>query len=125
MIPLSLTSSLILFAWCSVTTHTLILLFDVFYGFVMAAAQGMLPPSLGTLTEDLSKMGVRMGMVFSLCEFAVLVGNLVAGLLIQVEGGGYLGAQMFAGATMLTGVRFLTAARGRRVGWKWLFIVWV
>jgi hypothetical protein len=46
---------------------------------------------------DLSKMGVRLGMVFSLLEFAFLVGNPLAGALITAENGRYLSAQMYAG----------------------------
>jgi hypothetical protein len=84
----------------------------------MAAAQGMLPPSLGSLTVDLSKMGVRMGMVFSICGFAVLVGNPLTGALITLDGGRYLYAQMFAGSAMTLGVLFLTAARVLKSGWS-------
>jgi predicted MFS family arabinose efflux permease len=118
MIPLSLLSGLILFCWVGVSTHTEIIVFDVFYGFIMAAAQGMFPPSLGSLTTDLSKMGVRMGMVFSICGFAVLIGNPLAGALITLGGGGYLYAQMFSGSAMTLGVVFLTAARVLKSGWK-------
>ena len=118
MIPLTLLSGLILFCWAAVTTHTEIIVFDVFYGFIMAAAQGMFPPSLGSLTDDLSKMGVRMGMVFSLCGFAVLIGNPLAGALITWHGGGYLGAQMFAGCAMTLSVMFLGAARVLKSGWS-------
>jgi MFS family permease len=118
MIPLSLVSGLILFCWAGVSNHTEVVVFDVFYGFIMAAAQGMFPPSLGSLTENLSKMGVRMGMVFSICGFAVLIGNPLAGALITLDGGRYLYAQMFAGGAMTLGVAFLTAARVLKSGWS-------
>lgn len=117
MVPLSLISGLILYSWAGVKTYREILVFDVFYGFIMAAAQGMLPPSLGSLTDDLSKMGVRIGMVFSICGFAVLIGNPVAGALIQVDNGGYLYAQIFSGTVMTVGVCFLAAARVLKTGW--------
>ena len=84
----------------------------------MASAQGMFPPSLGSLTTDLSKMGVRMGMVFSICGFAVLIGNPLAGALITLNDGRYLYTQMFSGAAMTLGVVFLTAARVIKTGWK-------
>jgi len=118
MIPLSLVSGLILFCWAGVSTHTEIIVFDVFYGFIMAAAQGMFPPSLGSLTTDLSKMGVRMGMVCSICGFAVLIGNPLAGALITLNDGRYLYAQVFSGAAMTLGVVFLSAARVIKTGWE-------
>ncbi len=75
MIPLSLFTGIILLFWALVKTYAGVLGFDVIYAFIMASAQGMFPPSLGSLTSDLSKMGVRMGMVFSLCGFALLAGQ--------------------------------------------------
>ena len=87
----------------------------------MAAAQGMMPPSLGSLTSDLSKMGVRIGMVFSILGFAILIGNPLAGALISVDGGKYLYAQMYAGSALVLGVVFLAAARVVVTGWK-LFV---
>ena len=121
MIPLSLIAGLILLAWAGVTNHNGILVFDVFYGIFMAAAQGMMPPSLGSLTSDLSKMGVRIGMVFSILGFAILIGNPLAGELISVDGGKYLYAQMYAGSALVLGVVFLAAARVVVTGWK-LFV---
>lgn len=117
MIPLTFLPALILFCWASVHTQASLLLFDIFYGFLMASGQGMLPPSLGSLTKDPSKMGVRFGMVFSICGFALLIGQPLAGALIEAHGGGYLYAQMYSGAAMMMGVIFMTAARTKIVGW--------
>jgi len=55
--------------------------------------------------------GTRMGMVFTIVSFAVLTGPPIAGQLIQKKDGGYLYAQLFAGADMLVGACFLVAAR--------------
>lgn len=83
----------------------------------------MLPPSLGSLTEDLSKMGVRMGMVFSICGLALLVGQPLAGVLISADGGNYLYTQMYSGASMTLGVVFMIGARVAKMGWKLWVIV--
>jgi predicted MFS family arabinose efflux permease len=123
MIPLSLLSGLILFAWSGVHNQTEVIIFDVFYAFIMASGQGMFPASLGSLTDDLSKMGVRMGMAFAVCGIALLIGQPLAGVLIQAHGGGYMYAQMSSGATMTLGVVFLVVARTYRVGWRWNVIV--
>jgi MFS family permease len=118
LVPLTFVSGLVLLCWAGVSNHSGLLVFDVFYGFLMAAAQGMFPPSLGSLTTDLSKMGVRMGMVFSLMGFALLIGNPLAGALISLEGGRYLYAQMYAGSALIAGVVLLATARVARTGWK-------
>jgi len=93
LIPLSFFSALILLCWAAINSHGELIIFDVFYGVVMAGSQGMLPPSLGSLTTDLSKMGVRMGMVFSLLGFATLIGNPLAGDLITLDGGSFFYAK--------------------------------
>ncbi|KAE8452210.1 hypothetical protein EG329_001677 [Mollisiaceae sp. DMI_Dod_QoI] len=123
MIPLTLIAGLTLFCWAAVKDYQGVLVFDTIYGFIMASAQGMFPPSLGSLTTDLSKMGVRMGMVFSICGFALLIGEPLAGVLIAADGGGYLYAQMWSGAAMTLGGVFLGAARISKMGWKLCVIV--
>lgn len=40
MIPLTLMAAIILFCWTTVKDYQGILVFDIFYGFVMAAGQG-------------------------------------------------------------------------------------
>jgi hypothetical protein len=40
MIPLTLVTAVILFCWAAVKDYQGILVFDIFYGFVMAAGQG-------------------------------------------------------------------------------------
>jgi MFS family permease len=118
LIPLSFVAGLILLCWAGVKNHAGLLAFDVFFGSLVAAAQGMLPPCLGSLTTDLSKMGVRMGMVFSLLGFALLIGSPLAGALITADNGRYLYAQMYAGGALIAGVVALVAARVARTGWK-------
>lgn len=122
MIPLTLLSGLILYCWASVDSYTGILVFDVFYGLIMSAGQGMLPPSLGSLTKDRSKMGVRIGMVFTIGGLALLIGQPLAGALIEARDGQYLYAQMYAGSCMIAGVLFMVAARVRVAGWR-LFVI--
>lgn len=83
----------------------------------------MFPPSLGSLTTDLSKMGVRMGMVFSICGLALLIGQPLAGVLITADGGSYLYTQMYSGASMTLGVVFMIGARISKMGWKpWVIV---
>jgi hypothetical protein len=118
IVPLSLVSGLTLLCCAGVKNDAGLLVFDVFYGFVLAAAQGMFPPSLGSLTDDLSKMGVRMGMVFSLIGFALLIGNPLAGALISFDGGRYLYAQMYAGSALTFGTGLVAAARVSMTGWQ-------
>lgn len=73
--------------------------------------QSLFPATLLTLTRDLKKMGVRIGMVFSIISLACLIGPPLAGALIQSNEGNYLHAQIFGGTTMICGSLMLVGAR--------------
>lgn len=60
-----------------------------------------------------------MGMIFTIVSFAVLTGPPIEGALIAADGERYVGAQCFAGASMMLGAVALTAARVGRTGWVW------
>jgi MFS family permease len=94
---------------------------SVLYGIMAAAIQSLFPTGISLLTEDLSKVGSRMGMAFTVASFATLTGPPISGASIEYEGG-YKGAQAFAGTAMLLGAGFLIAAKKRRMqttGARW------
>ena len=70
---------------------------------------------LATLTTDLSKLGVRFGMVDSLLAFASLAGPPLAGALIQSDNGGFLKAQIWGGVVTLCASFFICAAKWTQV----------
>lgn len=92
--------------------------FSVIYGLFAAGIQSLFPATLSSLTTDLKKMGVRMGMVFSVVSFACLTGPPLAGALVQKDNGGYLYAQMFAGTCLMCGCFTLVCARIARTGFS-------
>ena len=65
---------------------------------------------------DLSKMGVRSGMCFSIISIACLTGPPIAGALIELQHGHYLYAQMFGGSAFIGGTCTLTVARIAKIG---------
>lgn len=87
--------------------------FAAVYGYFGAGVQSLFPASLSNLTppQDMDKIGVRMGMVFSVVSLAAVSGPPIAGALVDREGGGYLGAQIFGGTVMVLGAGFLVAAK--------------
>ncbi|KAI9676812.1 MAG: hypothetical protein M1817_006651 [Caeruleum heppii] len=66
LIPVSLAGGLTLYCWVAVHGHTGLFVFSVFYGLFGAGIQGLFPATLSSLTTDLTKAGVRMGMIFSI-----------------------------------------------------------
>ncbi|KAH0556791.1 hypothetical protein GP486_005423 [Trichoglossum hirsutum] len=118
MIPSAAFASVVLFCWIPVQDSTGLTVFSVLYGLFAAGVQSLFPATLSALTTDMGKMGVRMGMVFSIISFASLIGPPIAGALIQQRNGGYLYAQIYAGSVVMCGCLMLVATRIAKVGLK-------
>lgn len=118
IIPFAFISGLLLFCWAAITSRGGLVGFAVIYGLFASGIQSLFPATLASLTSDLKKAGVRMGMVFSVVSFACLTGPPVAGALIQRRDGSYLYAQMFAGSVMMGGCITLVACRVSKNGWE-------
>lgn len=118
LIPFAFVSGLLLYCWAAVSSKGGLVAFAVIYGLFAAGIQSLFPATLSSLTTDLKKAGVRMGMVFSVISFACLTGPPLAGALIQRKDGGYIYAQMFAGTVLMTGCATLVAARVAKRGWR-------
>jgi hypothetical protein len=111
LLPCVLLSGILLYVWIAVDTSPSLFGFTAVYGFWANAVQTLFPSTLSSLTTDLSKMGVRVGMVFSIISFSCLTGPPIAGALIQKSNGSFLWAQVFGGTTVLLGTGVLFAGR--------------
>ncbi|MCJ1244136.1 hypothetical protein MMC30_001334 [Trapelia coarctata] len=118
MIPFVLLSGITLYCWAVIYSEGGLWAFSVFYGLFSSAVNGLSPSAISSLTKDMSKMGVRMGMVFSIISFAVLTGSPIAGALISARGGSYLGMEMFTATSMVLGGLVLVGARLSGTGMK-------
>lgn len=135
IIPFSFLASLMLYVWIAIDSRASLFVFATFYGIGSAGIQSLYPPTLSSLTMDLNKAGVRMGMGFSIVAFASLTGPPLAGALIQKGGGDYLYAQMlvrllqddllqltllcrWGGTSFFVGGSLLIATRVSKVGWR-------
>jgi MFS family permease len=111
IIPITIASGLIILCWIAVSSRGGLYAWAVMYGTVAAGIQSLFPATLSSLTTDLRKAGVRMGMVFTIVSFAVLTGPPIGGVLIQKKNGSYEYAQIFAGVDLFIGMGFLLLAR--------------
>ena len=90
----------------------------VLYGWFTAGMQGLFPTMVASLTTDLNRAGVRIGMIFSVVSPAVLTGPPFAGGLIQHQNGRYLSAQIWASTAIVAGCLRLCGARVLKTGLK-------
>ncbi|KAK0661082.1 Aspyridones efflux protein apdF [Lasiodiplodia hormozganensis] len=91
----------IMLCWTAVDSLKGLMIWAAFYGFFGAGLQGLFGAALSGLTTDLKKMGVRVGMVMSICSIAGLTGSPLAGALIEYNHGSYQGMQIFAGSCLI------------------------
>ena len=110
-------SGTLVYTWAAVTSIQGTWAFALLYGSVGAAIQGVSPPALANNQKDTSKIGVRLGMYFSVTSIGCLCGPPVAGALIQRDGGSYMYAQMFGGSVMVCGALVMLVPRVLSVGW--------
>ena len=120
-IPICGVTSVLVFCWMAVDSAAGVYVWTVIYGFFAAGVQSLFPAALSFLTSDLRKLGVRMGMVFTIVSFAVLTGPPIAGSIMDSMGN-YKGAQAFSGTALAFGCAFLLSSkivRMRKLGQDW------
>jgi MFS family permease len=68
-IPICGVASLLSFCWIAVETPAALYAWSVLYGIFAGGIQSLFPAALSFLTTDLRKLGVRMGMGFTIVSF--------------------------------------------------------
>jgi predicted MFS family arabinose efflux permease len=101
MVPVALFNALLGFCWVAVSGEKGLWAFTVFFGTAAACIQAVYPMVLGSFVEDPRKAGAITGMGFFVAGVAAFTGPPVAGVLIQVREGGYLGVQLMSGSSMV------------------------
>ena len=112
-------TSILTFVWIAVDSLQGLWGFAATFGFVAANIQSMVPPALGSSGRDPTKIGVEVGMIFSINGLGSLCGPPIAGALIERDGGRYLYAQLYAGAAIMVAAFLFATCRVLTVGWKW------
>ena len=109
--PVTLIAGILMYCWAAVTTKGGLFAWCIIYGFFAAGIQSLFPASCASLTKDLTKMGVRTGMCFTVVSIACLTGPPLAGFLIQKDNGGFLYAQVFGGSALFGSALLLVASK--------------
>ncbi|KFY26540.1 hypothetical protein V491_01270 [Pseudogymnoascus sp. VKM F-3775] len=117
MLFAALGGSIVMFTMTAIHDTAGLYTWTVIYGLPGAGVQSLFPAVLGSLTaKDLSKAGVRIGMIFTLVSFAVLSGPPICGALITAGNGSYLGPQLFTASSILLGCGLMCGARFATTG---------
>lgn len=104
-----------LFGWMGMKNEGSIIVFCVLYGFFSAGPITLAANVVANvLTPDMRQFGVRLTMQLVPSALGLLIGNPIAGAILQR---GWLGLQGFAAATVTACTLLTIAARVSKVGW--------
>ncbi|TFY53571.1 hypothetical protein EVJ58_g9380 [Rhodofomes roseus] len=111
-------TGVIALSWMAVHTVGGFVAFCVLYGLFSGSLVSLPPAAIASLTDDHTRLGTRLGMAFMLAGFGLLIGNPVAGVLVDLRTGEFWKAIVFNGVTVLGAGALMLAARVARAGWS-------
>jgi MFS family permease len=91
--------------------------FAALYGFASGAYVSLLPAQIAQISK-VEQIGVRVGVTFACVSFAGLVGNPIAGAIVDAENGDYWGLNVFSGVMLMTGALMFAFTRMYIAEWK-------
>ncbi|KAI1453992.1 MFS general substrate transporter [Annulohypoxylon moriforme] len=110
LVPLAVGSSVLYFGWIGIRDESSLYVFAVLSGLVNGGVQAISMAGLPSLTKDLSKVGVRSGMIMTIGSIGCLSGPPIAGALVDAAGGRFLYMQIWAGCIMFLSACFVAAS---------------
>ncbi|KAH8660939.1 major facilitator superfamily domain-containing protein [Tricladium varicosporioides] len=114
--PFILCCAIISFCWPSIHSLPSLILFCIFYGFFSGTFVSITGPSISSLSPDIALVGTHMGMSFGFGSLGLLIGNPVAGVLLER---GWTAVAMFCGACNALAAIFIFMSRVKKTGWVW------
>ena len=111
LVPCTLAAGILCLGWIDITGTAGITAFSIFYGFFSGAFVSLIPPTIVELTPDMAMVGTWMGMSLFIGAFGLLIGNPIAGSLLNIANGKFGSAQGFGGGTILGAATLFGIAR--------------
>ena len=113
-ISFSVAAALLAFCWIAIKNTPGLVVFSVLYGFFSGTFVSLGAPIVFSLTKDPSTVGTRLGMLTGMCGIGLLVGNPIAGAIL--DRGSWAGLQAWAGSLILAAAIMISWARCTRYG---------
>lgn len=111
MIPLAACSAILAFGWMGIESVPSICVFAVLYGFMTGAYVSLPTACVASITKDLHEVGARVGMCFMFAGIGMLIGNPIAGALVDLETGTFWKAQLCCAMLVLGSMVCLLLSR--------------
>lgn len=114
IIPATLATCILGFAWVGIRSTAGLIVFCILYGFFSGSFVSIPPTIIVTLSPHMGVVGTRMGMCFALGGLGLLCGTPVAGQLIRQSG--FEAALLFCGGVIALSAVCMVASRVSKTG---------
>ena len=114
--PCILISGILVLVWIPTDSVGPLMAIVILYGFFSGALIGSCPQAVAWMTEDMTRFGVRCGVMFLALGLASLIGSPINGVFVR-QNGQYVDAQIFSGVVMIAGAGFCLLARMLKTEW--------
>ncbi|KAL1796348.1 hypothetical protein ACET3X_004888 [Alternaria dauci] len=118
-------SGVLALCWIRIETEKTFIAFSILWGFFSAALVTVPSAAFANITPDLSRLGTRLGMSWSVSSIASLIGAPIAGALLKKTNGrtNFIGVQVWSGVCLMIGTCWLVVLwtvtmRKQKKGWK-------
>ena len=115
-VPFAFVAALLAFSWIAIRDSTSLVVYGIFYGFFSGTFVSLPGPIVVGLSLDLPELiGTRLGMSMGCAGIGLLVGNPIAGAILDKHG--WVGLQTWAGSLIILSALCMVGARGTKFGW--------
>lgn len=120
LVPATVLTMIMAYVWIAVHTLGGIVVFALLFGMASGAYVSLQAAAVAALSRDMRVFGGRMGLVFLSGGLGALIGNPIAGVLVNRTTGSYWRTQVFSGSLVAGAALCLVACRWILVRTKWL-----
>ncbi|EEH19101.1 hypothetical protein PABG_01420 [Paracoccidioides brasiliensis Pb03] len=110
MIPMTLATGILAFAWVGIHNAAGLIALVVLYGFTAAGFVAVAPIAVMNITTDMRDFGTRLGMSFVFCASGSLMGTPIGGAIVHLTGS-YVGVSVLVGICFFVSTAIMMAAR--------------
>ncbi|KAJ3782744.1 MFS general substrate transporter [Lentinula aff. detonsa] len=111
IIPITLISGCLVFAFLGATNVGGMLAFAILYGFFSGGFVSLSAPTAASFSQDIGEVGTRLGLMTFVSSFGLLTGNPISGAILHPPEYIWIRPVVFSAVTVLGGVLFLLIAR--------------
>ncbi|KAL4904573.1 hypothetical protein BDW74DRAFT_154171 [Aspergillus multicolor] len=117
LIPAVSITAILSFVWIGVHTVPGIIVLSILYGMFSGGFVSLPPVVMASITKDMRELGTRLGMVFAITSFGLLIGTPIGGAILN-DTNDYLGVQLFTGCAIAVAAAIFMGVRVSRTGLK-------